>query len=98
MLIHLKNRTQNDEKILISLCSEDEEQNIADALYCLDHLYNTVVRLDNEGEIGIKAKMMEIVSVIVVAEWDAIAPLLDASLSNMGDIYAYDTDFINENF
>lgn len=86
MLNNIKNRTQNYEKILISFCSEDEEQNITEVLYCLDHLYNIVVRLDNEGQVGTKSKIMDIVSVVVVAKWDSIAPLLDASLSNMGDI------------
>lgn len=76
---------------VFAFCSEDETQNINDALLLLDYLYNKSIDLGlNFDENTAKQKkdaLIKAIDIFVSASYDTATTLIDASLADMGDVY-----------
>lgn len=72
----------SDKKILFAFLSDDSSSNLNDCLILLDRLYNLC--LSNKGNIN---RIIKNINVFVDANFEFASMMIDASLSDMGEIY-----------
>lgn len=68
---------------IVLLMSEDKSKNLNDCLLLLDKLFNIALE-ENEDQ---KRKLIDLLDIFVETDCEAASMLIDASQSDMGDIY-----------